>query len=123
MRLPHRHLILALVLQPFALAQLQDGDLLISRWSPPELTHLRSDGSVVTQIFGPPGDNWAGSTVTPEGNWITATFHRELLVFDPSGTQIGSFPMTEINGPPGEPVLFADGTLVVGDQGGDKMEM
>ncbi|MCP3919111.1 MAG: hypothetical protein GY711_26510 [bacterium] len=119
---PLRPLAIACVLTGAALAQVQEGDLLVNTSS--GLRLYRPDGTFVAETTGATGSNFYGASFTPSGLWVSAfsSPHRGVALFDSTGQEVSTFPTPEVTSI-GDVSVFSDGTIAVADQQGRQIEL
>lgn len=116
--------ITALALTAFACpaaAQVQEGDLLVN------LFHIQFSSIDVLRPDGTPalsatseGAFWEGVVLTASGRIATTSrLPNTVRLFDPLGAEVATFEIPQIDLVPGDIDRFADGTLIVTDQGGE----
>ncbi|MCP3919584.1 MAG: hypothetical protein GY711_28955 [bacterium] len=105
-------------------AQVQPGEILVSRTHPGRLAHHRTDGTFVNGVNAI--DPMAGAALDADGNWVTSvrfTVESWIHTYSPIGQFLSSFTAHELSNGPGDLDLFADGARVVSDTYADEVEL
>ncbi len=113
----------SIVLSSLSLAQVQAGDILLNVFGGgvSGIQHYRPNGTQVITTTGGTGDLFEGAVLTDSG--LFATSRRSpngFNLFDPStGLEVATHDTSTITFVPSDVDVFADGTLVIGDQDGE----
>ena len=107
----------ALLAAPAARAQaFQPGEILLNNFLGSNVQRYSAAGTLI-QTYTGTGAFWEGASLTPGGDMVT-TFRNPnggIDIFNPSGTQVGSF-AAAVNAFPGDVSVFANGMLALNDQ-------
>ncbi|MBX6313288.1 MAG: hypothetical protein IRY99_10300 [Isosphaeraceae bacterium] len=102
------------------------GEILLNNFLGSNIQRYGTDGTLL-QTYTGTGKAWQGVSLTPDGHMVTTyringPTNPGVNLFDPEGVQVASFGTSAItNGLPGDVSVFADGTLAINDQDGNRV--